>query len=104
MEQLKEIIIQRLKAKGMDVTLVPSFIRDVANTNISTAYDLKELNRRLGTLGWNEFELDDHTFRLIEAVIEKECFINKTENKNGLISKECPISQLFQKVPSYALW
>jgi hypothetical protein len=98
MEQLVKIIIKRLKEKGMDITLVPSFVRDVANLSISSASDLKELNRRLETLGWYEYELDDHTFQLIEAVIEKECFTNRVDVEEGVISKVCAIPQLFKQV------
>ncbi len=97
MEQLREIIVKRLKEKGMDLYQVPSFVRDVANTSASTASDLKELNRRLGTPGWHEYELDDHTFRLIEAIIEKECFTNRIVTKNGFITKKCSIPQLFKE-------
>lgn len=99
MEKLKEIVIKRLKEKGVDAATVPSFIRDVANISLSTDSDLNELNRRLQSLGWDEFELDDHTFQLIEAIIENERFINNVEAKDGLLAKEFSIPLLFQQPP-----
>ncbi len=98
MEKLIKIIIERLNKKGMHVTLVPSFIRDVTNVAVFKFSDPKELNRRLGTLGWHEYELDDHTFQLIEAVMEKECFITGIDMEEGAGSQGCSIPRMFQEV------
>jgi hypothetical protein len=104
MKQLIKIVIKRLVEKGMDINLISSFIRDVANINPSTDYDLTELNRRLSTLGWYDLELDYHTFQLIDAIIENELFLNKTEEKQGLPLKFFSIPALFgQSMHSHLL-
>lgn len=98
MEQLIKTVIKRLEGKDIDINSIPSFIRDVVNINLSVVdSDLNELNRRLQTLGWYEFELDDHTFQLIKAIIESERFINKEEEKEGLLPKEFSIPLLFHQ-------
>lgn len=97
MEELVEIVIKRLEEKGMDETVIPSFIRDVANISLSTDSNLPELNRRLQSLGWDEFELDDHTLQQIEAVIENNCFKNRIEVKDCIITKDFSIPLLFQQ-------
>jgi hypothetical protein len=98
MEHLIQIVIKRLNEKGINIDLVPPLIRDVANVSISAGSDIKEMNRILGTLGWHEFDLDYHTFQLIEAVIERKFFANQIDVIEGIISKKCFIPQLFQHV------
>jgi hypothetical protein len=97
MEEFINIIIKRLNEKGMHGNLVPSFVRDVANVTISKFIDLKEANQKLGTLGWHEYELDEHTFQLIEAVIEKEYFQNRIDLKEGAAVKRFSIPLMFQQ-------
>lgn len=73
MNQLTEILIERLERKGIRPDMVPGFFRDLVNalsTNPHTA--LEELNSRLHLLGWNDFELDDHTLQLVIANFEAE--------------------------------
>jgi hypothetical protein len=50
----------------------------------------------LGRSEWHEYELDDHTLQLIEAVIEKECFINGISIEEGASSKGGSIPRMFQ--------
>jgi len=71
MEELIGILTERLVGKGMEITTIPAFIRDLANTMVANGYaSLQELNRRLQSLGWDDFELDDYTFQLIVAAFE----------------------------------
>ena len=71
MEELIRILMERLKGKGMEITTIPAFIRDLANTMVANGYSgLQELNRRLQSLGWDDCELDDYTFQLIVATFE----------------------------------
>ena len=71
MEKLIGILTERLVGKGMEVSTIPAFIRDLANTMVANGYSsLQELNRRLRSLGWDGFELDDYTFQLIVAAFE----------------------------------
>lgn len=55
----------------MEISTIPAYVRDVANTMVAHGYSsLQELNRRLESLGWDDFELDDYTFQLIVAAFE----------------------------------
>ena len=64
-------LIERLVWKGMEITAIPSYIKSLANTMISDEnLSLQELNTRLETLGWDDFELDHQTFQLIMVIFE----------------------------------
>jgi len=69
--ELIEALTQRLKAKGVAPSIMPCFIRSVANA-ISEKQDLdiEEVNRRLHSLWWDTIELDYHTLQLIIAGLE----------------------------------
>ncbi len=71
MGQLKEILIGRLTNKGMDLNMIPGFIRSLTN---SVAYyphmDFKQVNDRLQYMGWDDFELDYFTFQLMLECLE----------------------------------
>jgi hypothetical protein len=71
--QLREILIERLEKRGVPLDMVPGLFRDLVNT-LSTNPDttLQNLNRRLHLLGWNGFELDEHTLQLVIANFEAE--------------------------------
>ena len=67
------ILIKRLSSKGILGNNIPAYLRDVSNNiNSREEIDLQDLNDRLRGLGWDEFELDDHTLQLIIANIEKQ--------------------------------
>ena len=73
MEALIRILMERLKGKGMEMSTIPAFIRDLANTMVANGYSsLQGLNGRLRSLGWDDFELDDYTFQLIIAIFERD--------------------------------
>jgi hypothetical protein len=73
MEQLIGVLIQRMVRKGMEITTIPAYIRDLTNTLAVNGYlSLGELNGRLGSLGWKDFELDDYTLQLIMATFEPD--------------------------------
>lgn len=71
MSQIKEILIDRLTNKGMDMNMIPGFIRSLTN---SFAYyphmDFKQINDRLRYMGWDDFELDYFTFQLVIECLE----------------------------------
>ncbi len=73
MHPLLKIISQRLTSKGLRPDTIPTYLRDVANIHFAnTQQSTPEMNRRLHTLGWNDFELDDHTLQQIVAVAETQ--------------------------------
>lgn len=66
MERLIRILIEILSGKGMDVSSIPAYLRDlgcILSTNSPMA--MEELNRHLRLLGWDHFELDLNTLCLI---------------------------------------
>ena len=61
-------VIDRLVRKGMDITSIPNYIRDLAYIiSFNNLSSLQGLNRRLQLLGWDDFELDEYTLQLILA-------------------------------------
>ena len=73
MEALTGVLVRRLAGKGMEVSAIPAYVRDLANTMVAHGYSgLQELNRRLQSLGWDGFELDDCTLQLIIAIFEPD--------------------------------
>jgi len=57
----------------MEITAVPGYVRDLANT-IAVAGNLGPgaLNQRLEMLGWGDFQLDEYTLELVTAMFEHD--------------------------------
>ena len=71
MDQILKILGERLVDKGIAPETIPAYIRDLFNTiSMNRNLLLFEVNRGMERLGWDEFELDEHTFQLITAVFE----------------------------------
>lgn len=105
MEQLTRILVRRLVAKGMQASTIPAYVRDLANTIVAHGNSsLRELNRRLQSLGWDEFELDDYTLQLIVAIFEPDPaykpphWFDRTFDPQGLdeVSEERECAQALQ--------
>lgn len=65
MKQIKEKLFFRLKSKGMEQSLIPSFMRILSNSLYASPYmDHFEVKRRLKYLGWDDFDLDYFTYQL----------------------------------------
>jgi len=73
MKSLIRILIERLVNKGMEITSIPAFIRNLA-TCISNDPDIsmQDLNIYLRSLGWEDFELDSYTLNLVMATFESD--------------------------------
>jgi hypothetical protein len=70
--QIKSILLKRLKSKGLDPSLIPGLIKDISNTMLNIRYvTLEQVNERLRFLGWDNIELDEHTFQLVIAHLEQ---------------------------------
>lgn len=73
MKELLQVLIERLAKKGVRINVIPAFIRDLASVMVANSYSsLQELDRRVKSLGWDDFELDDHTLQLIRAILEPD--------------------------------
>jgi len=71
MARVNEVLINRLKDKGLAPAEITLFIRDIARNFTEDSYTgLREMNRRLHALGWATIDLDDHTMQLIIASFE----------------------------------
>ncbi len=82
MNQFNSNLIHRLEGKGINQEAVPGFIRNL--TNILAVYpllSLGELNRIMQFLGWQDVDLDYHTFQLVIADL-KPHQISDLELKN----------------------
>jgi len=73
LSEIKQILIKRLEKKGLSPRLIPGFIRTTAHAIADMGEGtLDDVNARLNILGWDDFELDDHTFQLIIAGVERK--------------------------------
>lgn len=73
MERLIKTLIELLVSKGMELTSIPAFIRNLANALASNpSLSLEELNRQIHSLGWDDFELDPYTLHLVLATFESD--------------------------------
>jgi hypothetical protein len=82
LNRVTEILIQRLEKKGLKPTAIPRFLRIILLiTSGNNDVGQEEMNRQLHLLGWDTFELDDRTLRLILASLEAEGLIG-AENKS----------------------
>lgn len=71
MDLISKILIGRLAAKGIEVTCIPAFIRNMAYTIASSgATKPAELNKRMALLGWGDIEIDSYTLDLIMALFD----------------------------------
>jgi hypothetical protein len=94
MKQLIGNLIERLVRKGMEVTSIPAYIRDLGNTIEGSGYaSLQDLNRHLRLLGWDDFDLDDQTLQLIIATFENEF----TDRPSYLIEKTFNPGRLYEE-------
>jgi DNA-binding PadR family transcriptional regulator len=88
LNQVTEILIQRLEKKGIAPTVITGFLRSVMITISDNApMSLQEMNKRLHALGWDSFEMDDNTLQLIIASLEAEGLIG-AGNKAVQLFKE----------------
>ena len=61
MEDLKLLLIDRLKSKGIDPGLIPAFLKALTYIISSEpGIGLAQANRKMHSLGWNEVTVDYH--------------------------------------------
>ena len=75
---LKYLLIQRLNQMGLDKRLIPGYLRILANSMcMSQNENLTLINRRMRHIGWNDFDLDYHTFELARNCLEDAGFVDQ---------------------------
>ena len=70
---VKAQLLERLQQKGVDPDLIPGLLRLLANSLFVHPYtNRSQVGKHLKFLGWEDFELDEHTFQLVTACFENE--------------------------------
>lgn len=69
MDQIVNIIVGRLNESGMDLDKIPSCLETMVNIFFfHPVLNCRELNQSMQSLGWHNFEMDNHTFKLVKLV------------------------------------
>jgi hypothetical protein len=78
MEDLKLLLIDRLKSKGMDLALIPAFLKALTHLISSEpGIDSAEANQKMHSLGWNEITVDYHCLQIVIACLEADTKIKQ---------------------------
>jgi hypothetical protein len=73
MEDLKPLLIDRLKSQGMDPSLIPAFLKALTSIISSEpGINSEQANLKLHSLGWNEVSLDYHSLQIAIACLVTE--------------------------------
>jgi hypothetical protein len=73
MEDLKLLLIDRLKSKGMDLALIPAFLKALTSLISSDpGIEPAVANQKMHSLGWNEVVVDYHCLQIAIACHEAE--------------------------------
>ena len=73
MEDLKPLLIDRLKSQGMDPSLIPAFLKALTSIISSEpGIELSQVNQKLNLLGWDEVTIDYHSLQIAIACLEAE--------------------------------
>jgi hypothetical protein len=82
MDDLKLLLIDRLKSKGIDPSLIPAFLKALSHL-ISSEPGIEPAvaNQKMHSLGWNEVTVDYHSMQIAIACLEAETRIKK-DNSN----------------------
>ena len=68
---IDHILIQQLEKKGVEQYIIPRFLKDLMNSyGDDTSMSHFQVNDRLHFLGWDDIQLDYHTFQLAKAYLE----------------------------------
>jgi hypothetical protein len=71
MSTLEQTLFYRLEQSGLDRSLVPGFLRNLANTRAAATFlNHSQMQAQLKYLGWNDLELDYHTWQLAIAYMD----------------------------------
>jgi hypothetical protein len=69
LDQILKIIVERLEEKEIDPGKIPSCVETIVyNIFLNPVITYQELNRKMQSLGWHNFEIDEHTLKLIKLI------------------------------------
>jgi len=78
LNQFKQLFTKRLERMGMEIGIIPAFIKSLSNIIfLNSDMTLLQVNDRLRLLGWDDVELDYHTFQLAIAFLEEMEMLNE---------------------------
>ena len=73
MSQLEQALIQQLESRGLARSIIPGFLKNLASYFFENPHlNLSEANKKLSYLGWEEIQLDYHTFQMAITWLEIE--------------------------------
>jgi hypothetical protein len=73
MENLRLLLIDRLKCQGMDPVVIPAFLKALTNLiSLEPGMGLAEINQKLHSLGWDDVTLDYHCLQIAIACLETD--------------------------------
>ena len=73
MDDLKLILIDQLKSKGIDPALIPAFLKALTSLISSEpSVEPAQINQKLHSLGWDEVAIDYHCLQIAIACIETD--------------------------------
>ena len=84
-DEIMKVFVAHLKKKGLDLGMIPVFIRDLAHA-INNHNAPWKINSSLHLMGWNEFELDYRTLELADACLRPYTFFHPDGYSERLIS------------------
>ena len=71
MDDLKPLLIDRLKSQGMDPSLIPAFLKALTSIISSEpGIELAQVNQKLNLLGWDEVTIDYHSLQIAIACLD----------------------------------
>ena len=70
-KNIEKILIQQLEKKGIGQKIFPRFIKDLINSRFNDPnISLIQVKNHMNSLGWEDINLDYHTFQLAMAYVE----------------------------------
>jgi hypothetical protein len=73
MEDLKLLLIDRLKSKGMDPLLISAFLKALTSLiSFEPGIDPAMANQKMHSLGWDEVTVDYHCLQIAIACLETD--------------------------------
>ena len=83
MEDLKLLLIDRLKSKGVDFALIPAFLKALTSLISSEpGIEPAQATQKMHSLGWDEVAVDYHCLQIAIACLEAD-----TKAKKDIIDK-----------------
>ena len=75
---LRQLLIQRLSHRGLEKNQIPGFLRSLANSiDMGKNPNFTLINKHKRNIGWDDIDLDYHTFELARNCLEAEGFVGQ---------------------------